>query len=361
VSAWEVWLVVLFGSVSVTPLGFGTLHRDLIAAVWVAPLLQAAVTLAGTASVVLVARERPVASLVDVSREAFGSWGAGIFLTSFMLYLVTSASVGDLLTLQHVEQTTTLLYSSLWLTGAVVVGCAAYAAALGVAAYCRTTEVLAFVLLPALLATCGVGYLGGLHVSYLPSVPAGPDHLGPLVSFAAWARGYALALALLGTWPARGGRFINLYTASVLAVLCTGALFVYPHLVFPESTFPLLDYPTVAALDTVDASFIGLGNFWSVAQFVWYGALWVALAGTLVGVSRLLRQWLNLSPFVTVPILAASYVVASRSAASLGPLNQARLIEACAVLAYGVIVLGPWLLLFRLRVRPGAAPVPSHA
>lgn len=299
----------------------------------------------------LLARAAPGASLVEVARRAFGPL-APVFLLGVTVYVALWAPIGNLTLLLRIVQSTTLPYTSTWLTGAVITASAFYAAALGHVVYSRTTELLSFILLPGIVVIATIAYLGPLHVGYLWQAPAAVPISGALFGYALGARGFALALAFLGLWPRAAGRPWVLYSATLLSVLLIGMLFVLPHLLFAEPSFALFEFPPLNALSTVNATYIGISSFWPLTLIIWYGVSWVVVAGSLAGAAHMLHLWLGVPRHVAAAILAVVALVLSQWPKSVT--LQEDMIMLWTAWGYLAVVVGPWTawLLLRLRESP---------
>ncbi len=350
-SSWQLWTIVFISSFCVTPFSFVTLHRELGGHVWVLPLLQACVGTLAAAGVVLLARAAPGASLVEVARRAFGPL-ASVFLLGVTVYVALWAPVGNLTLLLRIVQSTTLPYTSTWMTGAALTACSFYAAALGYVVFSRTTEVLAFILLPGIVVLATIAYLGPLHLGYLSQSPATVPISGADFGYALGARGFSLALAFLGLWPRAAGRPWVLYSATLSSVLLIGMLFVLPHLLFAQPSFALLEFPPLNALSTVNATYIGISSFWPLTLIIWYGVSWVVVAGSLAGAAHILHLWLGVPRHLAAAVLAVITLVLSQWTKSVT--LQEDMVMFWTVWGYLAVVVGPWTawLLLRLRETP---------
>lgn len=356
-SPWQMASVVFISSFCVTPFGFRALHAELAGGIWTAFLAQGAVVLFGTWGILRLARARD-GNIVEVAKAAFGPVVGDVFLGGLVLYVLAWAPLGNLAMLLRILQSTSLRHTAPWLTAALMLGVAGYAAALGTRAYVRTTEVLAFFAIPAIVVVSFIGYVSPLHWSFaaLPArLTVGPSLFG----FALGARGFVLALAFLGSWGEAARKPASILVPMAASVALISLLVYLPHLIFPLSALTRLEFPSLSALGTIDATWVGLESILPLTLITWYIVSWVVVAGSVLGAGRVMRLWLGVPmPAAVAAILAVSLLGAQFA---VNETLTMALIALWSYLGYAVVVIGPWLAWFLLRLRRSGGLVPAGA
>lgn len=357
VSPWQIASVVFISSFCVTPFSFTPLHGELGGGIWIAFLAQAAAVMFGTWGVLRLAQAGD-GHIVDVAMDAFGPLMGSIFLGGLVVYLIAWAPLGNLAMVLRILQSTTLRRTSPWLTGALMLGAAGYAAALGTRTYVRTTEILSFFAIPAILGVSLIGYVTPLHWNFA-GVPPRLSVTSSFLGFALGARGFVLALAFLGSWGEAAKRPAWVFVPMAASVVLISLLTFLPHLIFPLPALTRLEFPALSALATVDGTFVGLESILPLTLITWYIVSWIVVAGAILGAARVLRLWTGIPiPTAVAASLAVSVVGAQ---IAVNETMTMALITLWTYLGYAVVVAGPWSAWLLLRWRRAGGLLPESA
>lgn|GEM_PF-3535929 len=356
-SPWQIASVVFISSFCVTPFSFAALHGEMGGGIWIAFLAQAAVTFFGTWGVLrlAVAGHGDIAS---VAMNAFGPVAGSIFLGGLVLYLFAWAPLGHLAMLLRIIQTTTLRHTSTWFVAALILAAAGYAAALGTRAYARTTEIASFVAVPSIFLAAFIAYVTPLHWDFA-GMPSRLTVSSSFLGFALGARGFALALAFLGQWGEAAKKPAWLFVPIAASIVIISLLTFLPHLIFPLPTLMRLEFPPLAAVGTVDGTFIGLESILPVTLVTWYVVSWVVVTGAILGAARVMSLWLG----IPTPAAVAAMVVLSLAGAQFAKdvTMTMGLLALWSYLGYAVVVIGPWAASLLLRWRRVGGLLPAGA
>ncbi|MBX6351556.1 MAG: GerAB/ArcD/ProY family transporter [Clostridia bacterium] len=364
----QVFLMIAVTSFSATPFGYPTLWGILGRHVWLAGLLQLAVSGLGALGVALLLARVPGMTIAELAPATLGRPAGRAYLGLLSLYFLAWGPFGNLTVLiQLLHAVDAERTPSLALAAAMTV-VAFYAARSGPEVVARAIEVWSWALVPGMLLIAVAPYLSGegqirpglLLPMGLPDASVASD---PTVwAYAIGARGFVLALALAGRiasgrlflWPIVGG---TLGAAALLAVIVTT-----PTVIFPPEVLARFRFPVVEALDTVDLAAFGLHSTVTVTLLLWPVVSWAVVASALWAGAECASAALGVGayrrvlPFVAfTPLLAGLWTP--------DPAAFALFTHAWTALTYLVGLVAPWAMWFLAgrrkrapRLRPDAAP-----
>lgn len=355
-SHWQLFLLLFTVSFCMTPFGFTELYPLVKRHIWAAHLIQLAVTLVGTAGVLLLLRRFPGQPVAAITRQALGSVLGRVYLLLLGAYLFLWGPVGNLVTLLRINQAVINPVQGPYLITTSMILVAGYAAYFGPEVIARVTEGLAFVLLPVLVVISVIPYINADLGRILPlgGLPL-PAFFEPEVwSFAIGLRGFILLLALAGMVQDERSLATPALLASSGSSLVVMLIMLLPAALFSEGLLVRLHFPVLEAMETVDAATIGIQSVQAVTVIIWYIIAFVVVASQLFAASRVLGAALGLSSHrKLLPwLMAGGALLAS---IPLTPTEAGMMRHAWSLLGYIAGVGGPWLLILcaLLRRKPG--------
>jgi hypothetical protein len=358
-TGWQVFLLVYTTSFCVTPFDFQPLHRDLGRFIWVACLAQLTVVALATLIAERLATRLAGRGIGEAARAAFGPWGGAAFLLLLAVYVFIWGPLGNLMTLVQMVNGFMLPLTSPLLLSAVAMASAGYGAYLGLAVVVRAVEVVGWIVLPATVLLTVIPYLTGVHVDRLLPLAGATLPIGPLFfAYALGLRGFVLPIALLGRLRKGPTLTHALWAGSLGAWVLVSLLVLLPHLIFAEAGLAGLPFPTLSALDTVNAAAFGLQSFLPITYAVWYMLSWTVLASSLAVAGHLVAEAVGAASRTVVAVLTAMGFAASALAGSLPVPAMFALLEIWSGLGYLACLGLPALLVARAgavgRVLPRA-------
>jgi hypothetical protein len=345
-SQWQLFLLLFTVSFCMTPFGFTDLYHLLERHVWVAHLAQLGVTLVGMAGVILLLRRFPGQPIQSVARQAAGPVLGLVYLLLLGAYLLFWGPVGNINTLLRITQAIISPVASPYVVTVPVILVAGYAAYFGPEVIARVTEVLAFTFLPALVVISLVPYVNAELGRVLPlrGLQALALSDPEFWSFAIGLRGFILLLALAGMVQDERRLAAPSLLSAVGSNVSMILIMVLPVAIFGQEALVRLHFPVLEAMDTVDASSVGIQSFQAITVIVWYIIAFVVVSSMLFASSHVLGSIFAISSHrKLLPwLMAGSALIASMP---LAPTETAFLRHIWSLLGYMVGIGGPWLLL----------------
>lgn len=295
-SGWQVASLYTITSISLTPFGFSDLFTVAGRHIWWASLVQAMVTLLSAAGVLLLLGRFPNMNLRQILLEVTGSRViAGGYLIMLVICVFAWGPVGNQRTILRLVEASTLPLMSPLLLSAILMLAATYASYFGPEVIARSLETWSFVLIPMLVLISLVPWPGLLFGRLLPLTLPPLDTLThpTFWAFAVGLRGFAVLLLLAGSLPAPSSLRPAVIGATAGSIIITSLLVVSPVAQFSPELIRLMQFPVLEALDTINASVIGVHSFLSISLIVWYFVSFTAITTTVFACSDLLRQALG--------------------------------------------------------------------
>jgi hypothetical protein len=356
-SLWQLCLIVLFATATVTPLDFAGLYGQLGRDIWIAPLLQALVTGVSLVGVVVLVRRAGRRTLFELVQTSLGTWPARAYC---LLLAVDFTALGPIRGVPLVSGLVRTALSPLMPSALIVVPLGLgvlYAAAMGPEVIARVGEVWAWVLVPVIALVAVVPWFLARWMYLWPPLETRPVAFTPdLLAYAVGPQGVALCLALCGYIRHAGGLPRPVFAGAAIGWAIGSLLYLQPTGLMPSTAVANLIDPELTAMDAVNAEPSAIESFVALAIPTWYAMSFVVMALDTWAASEMARQALGLAdrrwPLAIVALVRV--LPAWSPIASLAP----SLIPELSFWELGAAVVAPLFLAALLRrVAKPLAPV----
>lgn len=354
ISSWQLFVLVLFTSICMTPFSFPELHLRWGRHMWIPALAQLSVTLVGSAGVILLLHRFPGQTIFSLARQALGPVLGRAYILLLVLFLLLWGPIGCQSIFVRLVNATELPRTDSALIVGAMAAATLYAAWFGIEVVARVGEVWTWLLVPllSLVVTLAYGLVRLRHLLPLGGVPWQFAAKGDFWSYALGVRGFILALALAGLFGTGRRLTRAVLGGATAAQLLLTLLVLLPHMTFTNETIQgaRFQFPVLESLDLIDVSSIGLSSTLSLTLSVWSIIGWLMVASTLTAAAYLLSLAAGLKShrWPLIPLTVAGSWLAL---IPLTPASREILVNLSFGLGYVVGVVGPWLLLVVFRLR----------